>query len=312
VGDPVWGVDGKLRWFESRVSGLDAMTELVAEEVDGIGEVPTTKPSQDPDDSPPLAIVAPVSVCPSDMVSIAQQYCVDRFEAALADGATGLPLAPDFSVSPNLLEIALGEWATGREYVGDLHARALPLPPLPRWQRGTKLEPRATSRLGVRPSGYISGNVARAACQAVGKRLCTRAEFVMACRGEGDHAFPYGDDYEDDVCNVFRDDHPAAILHGNPSIGHLDPRLNRVVAKDGPMLRETGSLARCQSRWGGDSVYDMVGNLDEWVDDPSGFAGGFYARSTRSGCDAMISTHPVQYFDYSTGVRCCKDANGSK
>jgi formylglycine-generating enzyme len=53
----------------------------------------------------------------------------------------------------------------------------------------------------------------------------------------------------------------------------------------------------------------LVGNLDEWVDEEGGaFAGGFYSRSTRAGCEAVITAHPKQYLDYSTGVRCCRDA----
>jgi hypothetical protein len=51
----------------------------------------------------------------------------------------------------------------------------------------------------------------------------------------------------------------------------------------------------------------MVGNLDEWVDDPDGaFLGGFYARGTAEGCDARVGVHAPEYFDYSLGVRCCR------
>ena len=52
----------------------------------------------------------------------------------------------------------------------------------------------------------------------------------------------------------------------------------------------------------------MVGNLDEWVDDPKGrFLGGFFSRSTREGCDASrVARTRDAYFDYSLGVRCCK------
>ena len=51
----------------------------------------------------------------------------------------------------------------------------------------------------------------------------------------------------------------------------------------------------------------MVGNLDEWIDDPDGtFVGGFYSRGTREGCDSIIEVHDYTYYDYSLGVRCCK------
>ena len=50
-----------------------------------------------------------------------------------------------------------------------------------------------------------------------------------------------------------------------------------------------------------------TGNLDEWVDDEAGlFVGGFYARSTREGCESRISAHAPIYYDYSTGARCCR------
>ncbi|KYF96980.1 hypothetical protein BE20_40295 [Sorangium cellulosum] len=243
------------------------------------------------------------------MVAIAGgRFCIDRFEGMLVDGATGQALSPDYPSTPNLLEITLAEWSTGRRRIGDVHARAFPLPLLPGWQRGRATAALARSRFGVRPSGYVTGLVAESACAAAGKRLCSVDEFVTACRGEDDTLYPYGDTFEEGACNVFRPAHPAALLHGNASMGHLDPRLNRVRSAREPLLRETGGSPRCRSRWGSDAVYDLVGNLDEWVNEPGGaFAGGFYARSTRAGCEALITAHPRSYLDYSTGVRCCQD-----
>jgi sulfatase modifying factor 1 len=104
--------------------------------------------------------------------------------------------------------------------------------------------------------------------------------------------------------------HAAAVLHGNASVGHLDPRLNLVWEGDAdPLLRRTGTTQTCVSRWQDGGLYDMVGNLDEWVDDDDGgFVGGFYARATTKGCESRITKHPASYFDYSTGARCCRDA----
>jgi hypothetical protein len=71
-------------------------------------------------------------------------------------------------------------------------------------------------------------------------------------------------------------------------------------------LRPTGGTPGCKSQWGDDAVYDMVGNLDEWVDEADGtFVGGFYARSTRNGCESKITAHAPTYLDYSIGARCC-------
>jgi hypothetical protein len=242
------------------------------------------------------------------MVSVSGRFCVDRFEAMVVDARTDAPLSPDYPTTPNLLDAVIAEWSTGRERVGTVHARAFPLPWISPSRMGRAQTPRAVSRLGVRPSGYLTGVVADAACTAAGKRLCSLEEFVTACRGEADTLFPYGDAYEDGICNVFRDEHPAALLHGNASVGHLDPRLNRVRSHGRVLLKHTGDSPACRSRWGDDAVYDMVGNLDEWVDEGNGaFAGGFYSRSTRSGCEAVVTAHPKSYLDYSTGVRCCRD-----
>jgi len=55
-------------------------------------------------------------------------------------------------------------------------------------------------------------------------------------------------------------------------------------------------------------VWDMNGNLDEWVEDPKGrFVGGFFSRAKKDGCFSSVASHPNEYFDYSTGVRCCSD-----
>ncbi len=77
--------------------------------------------------------------------------------------------------------------------------------------------------------------------------------------------------------------------------------------EDGPLLRTTGSTKECVSRWGKDSIYDMVGNEDEWIDDPDGtFVGGFFSRSTKEGCDSIVTVHPITHWDYSIGFRCCR------
>ena len=36
------------------------------------------------------------------------------------------------------------------------------------------------------------------------------------------------------------------------------------------MLRRTGETPECISLWGDDGIADMVGNLDEWIDDAAG------------------------------------------
>jgi formylglycine-generating enzyme required for sulfatase activity len=54
----------------------------------------------------------------------------------------------------------------------------------------------------------------------------------------------------------------------------------------------------------------MVGNLHEWVADPSGtFQGGYYLDTQENGpgCEYRTTAHVFDYHDYSTGFRCCRD-----
>lgn len=253
---------------------------------------------------PQLLPGAPPSVssgCPPEMVSIRGQFCIDRYEASFVD-AHERPLSPYYPASRDVLVHVYGVFRGVSP-----RGRTLPLPQPPEYSMNEAFEPRARSAPGVVPQGYLTGIVARQACENAGKRLCRPEEWVTACKGQSATKFPYGDSYSVGKCNVFRESHPAVVLYGDASKNHLDPRLNLAEGPDGPLLRKTGTTESCRSDWGQDAIYDMVGNLDEWVDDERGaFQGGFYSRSTREGCDARITVHPPPYSDYSLGVRCCK------
>jgi formylglycine-generating enzyme required for sulfatase activity len=243
------------------------------------------------------------------MVLVRRAYCVDRYEAVLVHAATEAPLSPYYPPDPKKASYLEKLWRAQRGGGTSLEKRT-DLPPLPGWQKLASLEPKAESREGAVPQGYASGLDAERACKNAGKRLCTRVEWRTACRGEQDRDFPYGERYEDGRCNVFREAHPGIELWGDPSKNHTDPRLNLVSVKGKSLLRRTGATPSCKSDWEGDALYDMVGNLDEWIDDPEGtFLGGFYARAKKDGCQSAVSSHGLSYADYSTGIRCCKDAS---
>ncbi len=275
--------------------------------------------------SPPEPVAMPEPRCRPDMVRVRPSrrpasrtevdagpalaaFCVDRYEAMLVDHATKARISPYYAPSRKWATYAAKNWASRRLRVGGPKARAMPLPKLPVWETERDFEPRAIVRKNVTPNGHVSGNDAATACRHAGKRLCTPRQWRVACGGEQGWQFPYGPKYIRGKCNVFREAHPAAVLHDNPAKGHTDPRLNQVTYKGRPLLRRTGTTPSCASKWEDDAIYDMVGNLDEWVDVPKGsFAGGFYARSSKKGCDWRSTAHPMYYADYSTGVRCCAD-----
>jgi sulfatase modifying factor 1 len=242
------------------------------------------------------------------MVFVPPSLCVDRYEATLVERRSGIALSPYYPPDPAKAVSVERHWRSVRGTGTDLET-SMPLPELPAPQRGRSNELRAVARAGVVPQGYATGRDAERACNGADKRLCTQAEWVRACRGQDDRPFPYGGRYEQGRCNVFREAHPSVLLWGDASRNHTDPRLNRVASSSGPLLRTTGSTPSCASRWGDDAIYDLVGNLDEWIDDPEGtFLGGFYARSKKDGCASRVVGHAIDYADYSTGIRCCRDA----
>ncbi|MFO0555263.1 MAG: SUMF1/EgtB/PvdO family nonheme iron enzyme [Polyangiaceae bacterium] len=246
--------------------------------------------------------------CPADMVLVKDSYCVDRYESYVVDNATNMVISPYYPPEPGKAAYIEKIWLGLKGGGTDLE-QSTPLPPLPALQKQKSFQPRALNKKGMVPQGYASGKDAALACKNAGKRLCTRDEWHTACRGDQDRDFPYGDKYVQGVCNIFRENHPGFMLWDNPSINHTDPRFNLMKTKQGPLLRVTGATLGCISKWGSDAIYDMVGNIDEWIDDPEGtFVGGFYARGKKDGCQSAVTNHPYDYADYSTGIRCCADA----
>jgi len=177
----------------------------------------------------------------------------------------------------------------------------------------TGLKIKAVTHSGVKPQGYISKNEAEAACKASRKRLCTGEEWERVCRGKNPTTFPYGDERKSGYCN---DSGRAPLASLYPELGEgvyassqamNDPRINQAPNTVAP----TGSFSKCKNGYG---VFDMVGNLHEWVADMQGargtFRGGYYQDThlNGDGCTYRTVAHDTSYHDYSTGFRCCADA----
>lgn len=213
--------------------------------------------------------------CPADMVLIAGRVCVDRYEAALvevlADGTTR-------------------DWS--------------PFLVVPDGRRV-----RAVSRANVVPQGYISGAQSAGACMEAGKRLCSRDEWLSACRGPAMRIYPYGNSFMMGACNVGRPVHPLISFYGrsDPSIYTYTNMNNPGINQQPDSLARTGQYDRCVTQ---DGLFDMYGNLHEWIVEPDGtFKGGFYADTNTNGAGCLYTTtaHGFTYHDYSTGFRCCAD-----
>lgn len=217
--------------------------------------------------------------CPADMTLVADRVCVDRWEASLVERM------PDGTERP---------WSPFEAIDG--HEASL----------------RAVSVPAVYPQGYISGKQAQRVCMASGKRLCGADEWEAACRGPANTTFPYGDDRRAGVCNDdVRATHPVAETVSIMGLGAKDmwgSAMNEPLINQLPdTLLPTGARVGCTNDYG---VYDMVGNLHEWIDDPDGtFRGGYYMDTSKNGdgCEYATVAHAFDYHDYSTGFRCCMD-----
>ncbi len=254
--------------------------------------------------------------CPPEMVNVADKFCIDRYEASIFSGKQRI--SPFYHPSQYHSRILFNLWQTKFAKHPTAKGLTMPIPKPDLWQLSAPFKVKAVSKGGATPNGHTNLRIAKEACEADDKRVCSPVEWKKACKGEKGTKFPYGEKYIYGACNVFRGTHPIRVLHkevtrkkgdkkGSSALN--DPRLNMV--KDGqghPLLEKTGTRKSSASKWGDDAAYDMVGNLDEWLDDPGGrFVGGFYARDSREGCEKGISSHPASYFDYSIGIRCCRD-----
>jgi len=250
--------------------------------------------------SPPAelpALDAGPPACPATMARI-EGFCIDRYEAHLV----------------------------ARGPRGEL----TPHPHFQRPEAGATYE--ARSAPGVFPQAYISRIEAEAACANAEKRLCSRREWQRACKGSLGTMYPYGPRLQPKRCNAEKphlltirfgaDPHHWGYAHFN------DPTLDQEPG----FLARTGEYAGCASDA---EVYDLVGNLHEWVSDTADsafkarldtegvvrafqywnpangvFMGGFYSTigELGPGCTFTTIAHEPSYHDYSIGFRCCADA----
>ncbi|MDP2315203.1 MAG: SUMF1/EgtB/PvdO family nonheme iron enzyme [Pseudomonadota bacterium] len=167
----------------------------------------------------------------------------------------------------------------------------------------------AVAAEGVVPQGYISGEVAAAACAAGGKRLCSLDEWMRACGGPEATTYPYGDTYDGAACNdSYGGGHPVVDYFGTS-----DGVWDGTHMNDGGINQQPGTVDATGANPGcvtPEGVYDLHGNLHEWIEDPAGtFKGGFYADAALNGagCGYTTTAHSIDYHDYSTGFRCCKN-----
>ena len=239
----------------------------------------------------------PPPPCPDEGMVLIRNYCVDRYESHLV-------VQKD------------GEWV-----IHPHHQR----PP-----EGVRYE--ARSMAGVFPQGYISRVESQRACKNAGKRLCSWLEWRRACQGSRWRRHPYRGPTRRNRCNIGKE-HLLRRFFGPKSGWKYDEHFNSPQLNQEPgFLARSGQYKECRTP---ERVYDMSGNLHEWVSDSVNqdfidkmekddverveqpwaagngmFLGGFYSTFEQHGPGCYYTTiaHEPKYHDYSTGFRCCATA----
>ena len=137
----------------------------------------------------------------------------------------------------------------------------------------------ATSRAGVQPWKGATFSAAGDACSAVGKRLCTDAEWVAACQGSEARLYPYAQLYAPTTCHG---------INAPPTSGPV----------------ATGQFAGCLSQ---DGLFDMSGNVEEWSADRRVRGGAFNDVQNNLKCTSADATVNPTLAQDSVGFRCCDD-----
>ena len=217
------------------------------------------------------------TVCPEDMVSIDGEYCPRLVQTCLKRRK---PWQCAEFKRPSVCEGA----TVRKRYCID------------RYEHG--------NHAGSLPTVMSSWNHAKATCASLGKRLCTEAEWTLACEGPERLPFPYG---------YARD--PLACPIDKPSPRVDERRLFAPSTQAAELARldqrePSGSRPRCVSAYG---VFDMTGNVAERgvnetrVPYKSALKGGSWGEY-RNACRPSTRGHDEGFFYYQMGFRCCRDA----
>jgi hypothetical protein len=140
------------------------------------------------------------------------------------------------------------------------------------------------NKAGALPRTGVTLLEAQGLCKQQGKQLCTSAQWLRACMGDGEWRYPYGKSYISQACATGFD----------------------AEAQKTPL--PSGFFARCQTPAG---VYDMSGNVAEWTDSDQQeqVFGGDWTSPTRYS-DLTISCRarslPEEVNKDRLGFRCCR------
>lgn len=144
-------------------------------------------------------------------------------------------------------------------------------------------------------------------CSDHKKQLCTHKQWYIACAGPEREKYPYGNSYRKGTCNDDKTGWTYVPWHlmSTPAWAETTKRLFK-----GEL---SGSRPACVSGYG---VYDLTGNVAEWVREPHVpykyvVKGGYWygVMFDVPSCRFSNIGHSPDFASYEFGFRCCKNAN---
>lgn len=141
------------------------------------------------------------------------------------------------------------------------------------------------------PMNCVDHHASAAYCQRAGGRLCQQEDWFAGCRGPANQDYPYGDTYQAGACNAVARG-PTTTDRGTSPVG---------------------AYTTCEGGYAG--LYDMVGNVSEWVDPCKGdychFYGGAFLDNepveSFSSCKRFCAGNQRSFRSATIGFRCCYD-----
>jgi Cys-rich repeat protein len=208
--------------------------------------------------------------CPEGMVSLADEFCIDIYEASRTD-ATESKEGRDSSRAESKEGVMPWVLTNDADKTFDENTRAL------------------------------------RACEAAGKTLCTENMWYRVCVGPQDLIYAYGDDYIAEICNgidKFCSCNPPSPCAGHDPCPYPHCRDDCPSYSDTPFhLEPTPTDPRCTNEYG---TYDINGNLWEYVKGGDGTR----IRGGAFNCADSVTLHRCDYIPAiwtpsARGFRCC-------
>lgn len=215
--------------------------------------------------------------CPDGMIFIPERdFCVDRYEASVWADIECMTV--QFGVSGDDYVSGFPDNVESRDCVGNCSGLS---------SEGPVVQPTATlyacSLSGVKPSSWLTWFQAKRACENANKVLCPKDDWEFACMGPGGTAYPYGTAHQPGICN---NDQSSQIL-------------------------DTAEKIDCKNGFG--DLFDMSGNVSEWIDACSTTTnpvctrrgGSVNSQPSLSTCNGASAQFTPSSSSPLAGFRCC-------